>query len=413
MTGRKIFSSLAGVPESCRAALRRRWIACIGAILLPLIFLAGTVWIVPGLEHSGWVYTEDIWNNFQLAHFLDIGIYQTIYGQGTLATTPGIVVLLAPLAAITHATGMSVVFLYYVPHPTAWLLLAPYEGLISAPALFAVDSVAARLGASTFRRLLICACEVLVLYNVLWWGHPEDAIAVAFLLYSCLAASDKRWARAGWLLGGAVAFQPFVLLALPVVLFPAGVRWLPGLAARVVAPTAALLFLPLTLDWSVTISDLLHQPASPGGGRPTPWLGVAPVLYRPQHAMPIVSDGLVGLIALALGLLVGLWFARAERELSTLVAVVAVTLTFWCDFDVAIAPYYIWPPIAAALASVGVARWPRFVIVILLVSAVDWVSNFQRHSEWLWWPIIGGLAVLVAASWPLSARQHLDEMEAS
>ena len=66
------------------------------------------------------------------------------------------------------------------------------------------------------------------LYNVVLWGHPKDAVAVACLLYACLAASEKRWSRFGWLIGAAVAFEPVVLLALPSCsLSPGGERW-PG-----------------------------------------------------------------------------------------------------------------------------------------------------------------------------------------
>ena len=81
------------------------------------------------------------------------------------------------------------------------------------------------------RRLLLCAGAAYPLSNVLQWGHPEDAVAVAFLLYACLAASDKRWAKSAWLFGAAVAFQPFVLLALAPLYFPAGLRRLPSLLA--------------------------------------------------------------------------------------------------------------------------------------------------------------------------------------
>jgi hypothetical protein len=40
-----------------------------------------------------------------------------------------------------------------------------------------------------FSALLICAVEVYTLYNVVVWGHPEVAVAVACLLYACLAVT--------------------------------------------------------------------------------------------------------------------------------------------------------------------------------------------------------------------------------
>jgi hypothetical protein len=380
-------------------AVCRHAIPLAGAVVLFGVFMGASLWIVPAVHHSsGWTYTEDIWKYFQLAHFTDIGIYQVIYGQ-TLTTAPGIIVVLAPVWAITHVAGMSVDFVFYVPHPTAWLVLGPYEVLLCVPALFAVDAVAVRLGASSVRRLLICAGEILVLYNVLWWGHPEDATAVAFLLFSCLAASDRRWSISAWLFGFAVAFQPFVLFALVAVLFPAGLRWLPGLLARVAAPLAALLVVPLSLNWSVTVSALLIQRTFPGAGRPTPWLRFAsPLAHSGYLGVPPVADGPIRLIGLVIAVIVGLWFCRAERDLSVLIAVVALTLTFRCAFESAIAPYYVFPTIACALLTVSIARWPRLAGAMLIAVGVDWLSNFDRHSEWVWWPIVAGMAALVAVS---------------
>jgi hypothetical protein len=363
--------------------------------------MGASLWVEPHLHHSsGWLYYADIWNYFQIAHLTDIGLYQLIYGQ-TLTTTPGIIVVLAPVWAITHAAGLSAVFIINMPHPTAWLVLGPYEVLLSAPALFAADAVALHMGASRARRMLVCAGEVFALYNVLLWGHPEDALAVAFLLYACLAASERRWPMSGWCLGFAIAFQPFVLLALAPLLFPAGLRRLPSLLARAAAPAAALLFVPLVLNWSVTTSHFLTQPAFPGGGRPTPWLRFAPTIAHSVYSGTApVEGGPIRLIGLVLAVVIGLWFCRAHRNLSTLIAVVALTMTFRCALESVIAPYYVWPTIAFALLSISVHRWPRTGVVVTICVIVDWMSNFDRQSQWVWWPIMAGLVALVAASWP-------------
>ena len=132
-----------------------------GAIALLGAFMGLSLWILPELHHlHGWSYNMDFWNYLQLAHLADIGAYQVIYGQTTIMTTPGIVVVLAPVWWVIHAAGMSVTYIFPLWHPTAWLVLAPYEVLLSASVLFAVDAVAVRLGASTRRRSLICAIEV-------------------------------------------------------------------------------------------------------------------------------------------------------------------------------------------------------------------------------------------------------------
>jgi len=388
-------------------AVGRHAIPLAGAVVLLGVFMGASLWAVPHLRHSsGWLYFGDIWNYFQLAHFTDLGIYQVIYGQ-TLTTTPGIILVLAPVWAITHAAGMSVAFLFEVPHPTAWLVLGPYEVLLSASALFAADAVAVRLGATRERRLLICAGGVLALYSVVLWGHPEDAVAVAFLLYSCLAASDRRWATSAWLFGAAVAFQPFVLLALAPVFFPAGLRRVPGLVARAAAPAAALLVLPLAGDWSATARSLIVQPAFPAGGRPTPWIHLATPLAHNLYAGAAVAGGPIRLLGIMLSIVIGLWFCRAQQDLGLLISIAALALTFRCVFESVIAPYYVFPTIAFALVSVSVATWPRSVAVSLIAVLVNWGSNFDSHSTWVWWPIVAGLAALLAVSWPKRTAPEL------
>ncbi len=369
--------------------------------------MGASLYVEPRLHHvHAWFYPLDLFNYFFLARYIDIGNYQQLYGeflgQNALTTMPGAVVVLVPVWALSHAAGIWVDLLARPqPRPAVWLILGPYAVLLSSSALFAADAVAVRIGASRARRLLICAGEVYVLYNVLLWGHPEDAVAVAFLLYSCLAASDRQWPLAAWLFGAAVAFQPFVLLALAPVFFPAGVRRLPGLLARAAAPAAALLVVPLALNWSVTTQSFVIQPAFRSGGRVTPWIHFAPSLahFGPMGRY-LVAGGPVRLVGVIVSIVIGLWFCRARRSLALLIAVVALTMTFRCLFESVIAPYYVFPTIAFALVGLGVSSRPRCVAATLVAVIVNWTSNFDGHRAWVWWPIVFGLVALVAVSWP-------------
>ncbi len=388
-------------------AVGRHAIPLVGAIVLLGVSMGGSLYVIPHVHHwHEWAYPLDLFDYFFLARYIDIGNYQQLYGQflgqTALTTTPGAVVALVPVWAVTHAAGIWVnLSVRPQRYPTVWLILGPYQVLLSAPALFAADAVAVRIGASKARRLLICAGVVYALCNVVQWGHYEDAVAVAFLLYSCLAASDRQWPKAAWLFGGAVAFQPFVLLALAPVFFPAGPRRLPGLLARAATPAAALLALPLTMNWSVTEQSLVLQPASPFGGRVTPWIHLAPSLaHFGPTAEYLVAGGPVRLLGVGCSLAIGLWFSRARRGLGLLIAVVALTLTFRCVFESVIAPYYVFPTVAFALVSLGAATWPRSLTAALVAVMVNWVSSFDPHSTWVWWPIVAGLALLVAMCWP-------------
>ncbi len=95
--------------------------------------------------------------------------------------------LLAPMAALTNALGMGadVYPNRVVAYPQAFLLLGPYIVFLSAFALFACDALAERLGVDWRRRGVLAVAEGLVLFNIsVFWGHPEDAIAVGLAIYA-------------------------------------------------------------------------------------------------------------------------------------------------------------------------------------------------------------------------------------
>jgi len=404
------------VLSSAFRAVRRHPIPTFGALVLLVSFMASSLWILPDYHHSlGWSYTADIWNYLQLAHLTDIGAYQAIYSQPTISTTPGVVAVLVPVWWLIHAAGLSVSFQVRVLHPTAWFVLGPYEVLLSASALYAVDSVAVRLGATTARRVLICAAEVYALYNVVLWGHPEDAIAVTCLLYACLAISEGRWRRTGWLMGAAVAFQPFVLLSLPLLLFLAPRRELAAFLARLVAPTAVLLVLPLSLDWSVTVHDFLTQATFSTLNRPTPWVRFAPSLgldgFHGATGVMAVGDGPARLLAVLCSVVLGFLLRRSVHKLNILIAAVALSLSLWCFFETVIAPYYVWPAIAVALIGLSRATVSRAAAVLVSAAIADIASNADLHAESVWWVIVAALGALVAVSWPPTARVPPEELD--
>ncbi len=88
---------------------------------------------------------------------------------------------------------------------------------MAASVLFALDAVARRWGYSEARRFaLSLVAGIGVVSAAVFWGHPEDCIALALVLWAALAvdrAGVGGLHRAAWLLGLAVACQPLALLA--------------------------------------------------------------------------------------------------------------------------------------------------------------------------------------------------------
>ena len=146
----------------------------------------------PIVRHRAmWVFPEDIWGAYRSAHFIGWGSLGSVYAAGTrVVTFPGILLLLAPLAMLSGSLGMTESFPHLTPHPTAWLLLGPYEIVIGCTALFAFDALATHLQIPPSRRVMLCFAEGVVLWPTLViWGHPEDALALALAVYGLVWVS--------------------------------------------------------------------------------------------------------------------------------------------------------------------------------------------------------------------------------
>jgi hypothetical protein len=354
-------------------------------------------------HHSYWIPPGDIWSAYRSAHFIAWGDLGDVYSAGTgLVTFPGILLFLVPLALLTGRLGLSENFPYFVPHATAWLVLGPYEILISCSALFACDALAQRLGVGARNRLLLCVAEAVALWNVsVIWGHPEDALALTFALYALLFALDGRWTGAGWLFGAAVVTQPVVLLMAPVLLAMAGRGRVIPFLARSGIPSVVLLATPLIAEFHSTMRSIVEQPNFPNIDHRTPWTSLAPRIGG--HGLGLaVSAGPGRLLAIAAACGLGVWARRWRDRPDLLVWAVAAALALRCATESVMDSYYVWPAIAVGLvvAATGSAR--RLLVAIAGVVAVTIVSDL-RINEWVWWGLVTG-GIIVVLAFGMSSR---------
>jgi hypothetical protein len=180
--------------------------------------MAGTIWGPRFYGKTAWALPDDLWGTLiaaqRLAH-LNLAALYTYPTQ--LVSLPGAAIILVPAIAVIDPAGLQL----SLPHahgayPSVWLFAGPYQVAISAVVLFAADAIAERLGATRPKRFWLAAASATALWSVtVRWGHPEDAVAVGLFLYAILALADARPARSAWLAGAAVAVQPLVLLAFP------------------------------------------------------------------------------------------------------------------------------------------------------------------------------------------------------
>ena len=239
----------------------------LATIGLTAVGMAATTWWGPDLlGKQAWVLPHDLWGTLaaaqRLVHLDLSGLYTPPTG---LISFPGAALILVPVVAVIDAAGLGLL----VPgaqntQPGAWLVAGPY-----AIALCSRGAVCRRLDrrapggnpaaarrCSPRRRRSRCGASRRngVIPRMPWrWD----------CCCSVLALSEPKPRRAAWLIGAAVAVQPLVLLALPVVLAVIEPRRLPGFLARAAVPAALLLAAAAAANWNATIKAVTSQPNWP------------------------------------------------------------------------------------------------------------------------------------------------------
>jgi hypothetical protein len=371
------------------------WIATAGLVI------AGMLLTVLGplpYGKTAWALPDDLWGTLtaaqRLVHLHVGGLYTPPTG---LISFPGAALILVPVVALMDAAGVPIVEqTVHNPHPVSWLLAGPYEMALSAVVLFATDSIAERQMVPRLQRFLLAGAGAVALWSVsVRWGHPEDAVAVGLLLYGIQALADDRLARAGWLTGAAIAVQPLVLLAVPVILVAVGrgdPRRLPGFVIRAAVPAAVTLGAAAAANWHATISAVTNQPNFPAIDHPTPWTSLAPHLSDGGVA---AGPGRILAVVFACVCAAAFAFSRRSGEdpLTDLLWWVAVALAIRCVFESVMDAYYVWPALAAALAAASVS-WSRLLPASIAAILVTFAAQLSWHGPWAWWALmVTGLAV--------------------
>jgi len=414
-------------------------------ILLIVVVVVSTMaysllWGPLVLHRPDWIVKSDIWGTLRTSQFVAWGNIGGVYSSGGgLVSLPGISVALAPVALLVNHLGLLTSFPFGIPHPTAWLVLGPYEAAIGALVLVPLDSLAEELGVGRRARLVSTICEAAVLWPVVAiWGHPEDPLAMAFAVWGLVAALRGRWRAVGWLWGLALVMQPLVVLMFPIVFAMAPRRQRLSLALRSALPSAVLVAIPLIQSWGPTTKALLKQPNFPAIDHATPWMSLAPVLSRShpvaaghvsESTLPdgtrhftmsvvhsisgeAVAAGPGRLIAMGLAVLLGIYVFRHRPSREQVIWLCLVALSLRCVFEAVMNPYYLWPPLAIGLVLAARSRW-RFALTVSTSVVLTWWS-YRYLGPWAWWaPIVTMLGLVLAAASPVrpSAREATNRSE--
>jgi hypothetical protein len=354
--------------------------------------------------HYQLVAPSDLWGLVDSSWALVHGQFAHIYvvPQGTLTSPPALEVALAPFLLVAQATGVAAAAAQHSGPPVGlWLLLAPVVLLLASTLLFAVDAVARQWNLSDGRRLGLALAGALGVANVAGlWGHPEDCVAVAMVLWSALALERHgRTAgpRAALLLGVGIAFQPLAILAVAPVLTRLGWRSAAGNAWRLAAPSLVVVLPALIGEPGRTRFVLVDQPFLPGSVSSTPLTRFAPVIGPGLH-----GGGPTRLVATILAVGLAVLVCRRWHDLPTVLTMCAVAFFLRVLFETELNWYYLWPVAAVCLLLAARRSGERLVMCSGAVVASIVLGNHNTvHHIVLWWPaLMASLVVMLAsASW--------------
>jgi hypothetical protein len=348
--------------------------------------------ISTAMARHGWQSVSDLWNTAGIALAVGHGHWAAVYGSHSqIDSPPGFEFVLAPFVALGHGMGLRTPAEHH--YFGFWFALVTVATVLASTVLFALDAIARRWGLSDARRFALSLVSgVGVASAVVFWGHPEDCISLALVLWAATAVEQKGWgglARAGWLLGFAAALQPVALLAVAPVVARFGWRALPGVASRLAVPSIIVVLPELLTEWARTLHHIVDQPGLPKDGSSTPFSHMARSL---GHGM--YSGGTLRLVATVAAAGLGWLACRHRHDLHFVLFVMAVAFAIRVALETELLGYYFFPVIAICLLLTIDAGWTRFDWCAVLALACIALGNRREHSIALWWPAI--LATTVA-----------------
>jgi hypothetical protein len=374
-------------------------------VTVTVLFAAGAlvytlVWAFAAGHNHHWQQYSDLWNSAGVAFQIGHGHFSTVYAPPSqLDAPPGLEFLLAPLIVAGHDVfGLGVWRGEGSSEPFS-LILSVAGTLVASTVLFALDAVARAWELSDTRRLALSLVAGLgVVSAAAFWGHPEDCLALALVLWAALAVDHGAGAglrRAAWLLGLAIACQPLALLAVAPVLARFAWRELRGAWWRMVVPTAVVMLPELLAAPSRTLHAVLDQPYNPAGESSTPLASFARALG--QH---MFSGGALRLAATVAAVVVGYVVCRRRADLPTVLLVMTLAFTLRVVLETELLGFYFLPVVALALLLTLRRGWELFWPCAAASVGCLVLGNHKVHHIALWWPaLMITTLIMVALAW--------------
>jgi hypothetical protein len=367
-------------------------------IVTVLLAVAGSVYALSGyaLDRHGWQSYSDLWNSAGISLAIGHGHFSAAYAPTSqLDSPPGFEVLFSPSVVLGHALGLGTSGSGWHSFELFEVVLVAVATAMGCSVLFALDAVARSWHYSEAKRLALSAVAGLgVVSAVAFWGHPEDCIALAFVIWAALAverggSSGAGPPRAGWLLGVAVACQPLALLAVVPVVARFGWRELRAVSWRLVVPPVLVFVPPLLATPARSLHAVVDQPGLPADDSSTPFSHLARSL---GHGM--YGGGTLRLVATVVALGLGWVACRRRHDLPWVLFVMALCFALRVALESELLGFYFFPVTVLTLLVALRASWTRFELCAAVSVMCLVLGNRRQHVIALWWP--GIMATTVA-----------------
>ena len=348
--------------------------------------------------HSRLLAPGDLWSLAQSSSAVLHGDFARIYvHDGALTSPPAFEIALAPVMALGQLAGLSP-HLHRAGEPLSmWFVLGPAAVVAGSTVLFAVDAVARTWRFSDRSRMAIALVGALGVANVVGgWGHPEDCVSLALVIWAALAMERSGAAgasRAAVLLGIALAFQPLAILGVAPVLARLPLRELARQWWRLLLPSLIVLLPPLVAESHQTLFVLVHQPFLPAANSRTPLTSLAP-----QIGPGLDGGGPTRLAGTLLSASLGFIVCRRRHDLATVLTMTAVAFYLRILFETELNWYYVWPVPALCLLLAMRRSWLRFSVCAAALLASILITPHAARSPWPWWPALLAIVTLILLS---------------
>jgi hypothetical protein len=338
----------------------------------------------------GWQPPDDAWTGILAGQYVSNGAIGFVYSSSPFyVISPLLAVLLAPATFTADQLKLVYDVPFPVPHPTAWLLFGPYAMALCFAVYVAARRLARQVGLAAQAAIVQWAALILaVIPMVILYGHVEDALGLAALMFAVVLLLEERYRPAAIALGLAIACKQTALLALPLVIALAPKEQRVGMAVRSLAIPAALVALPLIRDWHTATSQLFAAKSYPHALSHTAlWIA---------HPDQIVAGTPGRLVALLFAGALGWWMRDRREDVPLILAALGLVLLSRLVFEPRVVLYYLGPGLLFLLLHerLTTGHWWRTSAAGCLLMAY-----FHLHlAPVVWWP--AAFAALAVIAWP-------------